>query len=286
MNNAILFGATGHVGKAIARELVDKGYNLTVVVRSEEKAKSLAHITANYLIADVCDKSTLNGICNNQDIVLSALGKSVSPNEKSKSTFRQVDLGGNLAILEEAGKSGVRKFVYISAFHAERYLHLEYFRVHHEFSEALKKSQIDYSIIKPPAVFSAFIDLIDLARKGQMINIGSCTKATNPIFEGDLAKICVQFITQQNCTIEAGGKSIYTRRQLNEIIQNHVDKGKRIITIPIAVFGLLLPIIKVFNRNMFDKLSFITEVMQHDTIAPQLGDTTFEEYVKWKTTLQ
>lgn len=285
MNNVILFGATGNVGKAIARELIAKGFNLTVVVRSEVKAKSLAHITTNYVVANVCDKNSLKDICKNQDIVLSALGKSVSPNDKSKSSFRQVDLTGNLNILEEAARSGIKKFVYVSAFHSEQYLHLEYFRVHHEFSEALMQSGIDYSIIKPPAVFSAFIDLIGLAKKGQLMHIGSGDKRTNPIFEGDLAKVCVNSITQQKCTIEAGGRNIYTRRQLHEIIQHEVDERKKIRTIPIGVFTLLLPVIKIFNRNMFDKFAFFIEVMQLDTIAPQLGETTFEEYVKQKTTL-
>jgi uncharacterized protein YbjT (DUF2867 family) len=285
MNKVILFGATGHVGKAIARELVDKGFNLTVVVRSEEKAKSLTHITSNYLIADACDRNSLKGICKNQDTVISALGKSVSPNDKSKSSFRQVDFNGNLNILEEAKRSGIKKFVYVSAFHAERYLHLEYFRAHHEFSEVLKKSGIDYSIIKPPAIFSAFIDLIEMAKKGQLINIGAGDKKTNPIFEGDLAKICVASIAQHNITIEAGGKNSYTRRQLNEIIQNQVNNRKKIRTIPVEVFKLILPVIKVFNKNMFDKFAFFMEVMQQDTIAPQLGETTFEEYVKRKIIL-
>ena len=232
MKKVILFGSTGNLGKEIAKELVKQGYDLTIVVRNEVKAKSLADITSKYIIADVCNKETLKHIFDKQEIVISALGKSVSPNDKSKPTFREVDYSANANILNEATKAGIKKFIYVSAFHSEKYLHLEYFKVHHDFSELLKKSGIDYSIIKPPAIFSAFIDMIEMAKKGQLINIGKGDKKTNPIYEGDLAKVTVEAINKQNSIFEAGGKTIYTRKQLNEIVQNEFDSQKKILTIP------------------------------------------------------
>ena len=230
----------------------------------------------------MCNKATLVDICQHQEIVVSALGKSVSPNDKTKPGFEDVDFAGNMNILEEAIKNGVKKFVYVSAFHAEKYLHLTYFNVHHRFAEELKKSGIDYSIIKPPAIFSAFIDMMDLAKKGQLVTIGKGDKKTNPIFEGDLAKICVRSIAEKNKTIEAGGRFIYTRKELNLIIQQEVDKSKKVRQIPLGLFKAALPLIKIFNKNLYDKFAFFTEVMQHDTIAPQMGELSFEEYIKIK----
>jgi uncharacterized protein YbjT (DUF2867 family) len=282
MKKVILFGSTGNLGKEIAKELVKQGYDLTIVVRNEVKAKSLADITSKYIIADVCNKETLKHIFDKQEIVISALGKSVSPNDKSKPTFREVDYSANANILNEASKGGIKKFIYVSAFHSEKYLHLEYFKVHHDFSELLKKSGIDYSIIKPPAIFSAFIDMIEMAKKGQLVNIGKGDKKTNPIYEGDLAKITVEAINKQNSIFEAGGKTIYTRKKLNEIVQNEVDSQKNIRTVPLGLFKVTLPIIKLFSKNLFDKFAFFIEVMQQDTIAPQVGTMTFEDYVKQK----
>jgi uncharacterized protein YbjT (DUF2867 family) len=282
MKKVILFGSTGNLGKEIAKELVKQGYDLTIVVRNEVKAKSLADITSKYIIADVCNKETLKHIFDKQEIVISALGKSVSPNDKSKPTFREVDYSANANILNEATKAGIKKFIYVSAFHSEKYLHLEYFKVHHDFSELLKKSGIDYSIIKPPAIFSAFIDMIEMAKKGQLVNIGKGDKKTNPIYEGDLAKITVEAINKQNSIFEAGGKTIYTRKKLNEIVQNEVDSQKNIRTVPLGLFKVTLPIIKLFSKNLFDKFAFFIEVMQQDTIAPQVGTMTFEDYVKQK----
>jgi uncharacterized protein YbjT (DUF2867 family) len=282
MKRVILFGASGNLGKEIAKKLVDKGYDLTLAVRSKEKADSLSEICIKYSIVDINNGESIRQSLVNQDIIVSALGKSVSPNDKSKATFKQVDYNGNLNILQESLKLSIKKFVYVSAFQSEKYLHLEYFKVHHDFSEKLKNSGLDYSIIKPPAIFCAFLDMIEMAKKGQLISIGKGEKTTNPIYEGDLAAIIVESINTKNSTIEAGGKQTYTRKQLLEIIQNEVDKSKKIRVIPFFFFNMVLFLMKFFDKNSYDKFAFFSEVMKHDTIAPELGSSTFEDYIQTK----
>jgi uncharacterized protein YbjT (DUF2867 family) len=155
MRRVLLFGGSGNLGKEICKEVKRQGYILTAVVRNTTKANDLAGIADQCIIADVSNPDELKNRCGNFDIVISSLGKSVSPNDKSKPSFHDVDFVVNGNILEEAIKSGIRKFVYVSAFNAEKYLHLEYFKAHHAFSERLKQSGLDYSL-KPPALFSAF----------------------------------------------------------------------------------------------------------------------------------
>jgi len=279
MKNVLLFGATGNLGRAIAGVLKQRGYNFTAVVRSAAKAKEMQAIAGNYIVADVTNKSNLAGISRGYDVVVSALGKSVSLNDSSKPGFWDVDFTANSNILQDAKQQGVKKFVYVSAFNAEQYLHLNYFKVHHQFAELLMRSDIDYTIIKPPALFSAFIDLIDMAKAGRLVNIGAGDKRTNPIYEGDLANICVDCINKHNAVIEAGGKTIYTRRQLNEIIQQRVKPAKKLRTVPAGMVTLMLPLVSVVNKNMYDKLAFFAAVLRHDTIAPLIGEMAFENYV-------
>lgn len=280
MKKVVLFGSTGNLGKEIAKVLIKEGYDVTLVVRSKEKASTIKNISDKIIIANPCEKSNLSNCFIDQEIVISAFGKSVSPNDKSTSSFYEVDFLGNKNILEEAKKVGIKKFVYVSAFHSEKYQHLNYFKVHHEFSDLLIQSGINYSIIKPPAIFSAFVDMLELAKKGQLITIGDGNKKTNPIYEGDLATIIVHSILQKNLVLEAGGKHIYTRKELNEIIQKAINPTKKIRHVPFFLFSIALPLIKLFNKNTYDKFSFFIEVMKHETIAPQLGELDFKTYIE------
>lgn len=279
MNRVLLFGGTGHLGSQIARELKEQGYYMATVVRSEEKIRQIEKLADKCIIADVTKPGMLAGICNDFDIVVSSLGKSVSLFDRGRAGFEEVDLIANAAILDESIKSGVRKFVYVSAFHSERFVHLTYFRVHHLFSEKLINSGIDYSIIKPPALFSAFLDLVPMAQKGRLVHMGKGDKRTNPISEKDLARICVDGIRSSNTIIEAGGKEILTRKEINETIQRIIAPGKTIRTIPFGLVKMMLPVVKIFSRNMFDKMSFYTAVLQNDELAPQMGQTRLEEYL-------
>jgi uncharacterized protein YbjT (DUF2867 family) len=283
MKSVLLVGATGNVGKQVAREARRQGYDLTVVVRNAQKANDLAGIANHAIIAEVTDPKEVQGICKGIDVVISALGKSVSPTDNSKASFYDVDFLANARILKEAVASGVKKFVYVSALHSERYTHLEYFKVHHDFSELLKQSGMDYSIIKPPSIFSAYLDVVDMAKKGRLANLGKGDKLTNPIYEGDLAVVCVNSIDSTKCEIEAGGKETFTRRQINELIQYHVNPSKKLPTMPAWVMEVMLPIIRILNKNLFDKFSFFVEVMQHDVVAPPVGQLTLKEYLALKS---
>lgn len=282
MANIILFGGTGNLGKKIAEALTQTQHFVTAVVRNKAKEDEVKHLVHQTVVADVTDGSSLKNICDGFEIVISALGKSVSPNDRSKSSFTDVDLNANSAILAEAVKSGIKKFIYVSALHSENYLHLEYFRVHHQFSERLKQSGLDYAIIKPPALFSAFVDLIAMAEKGRLVVFGKGDKLTNPIYEGDLAKICVDAIHQSNTVVEAGGKEVLSRKQINQIIQEAVNPKKQVRTLPIGLIKAGLPVMKLFSKNLYAKLAFFLAVMEHDTLAPKVGEMKLKEYIEAK----
>ncbi len=44
----------------------------------------------------------------------------------------------------------------------------------------------------------------------------------------------------------------------------------------------MLPVIKLVDRNTYDKFAFFVEVMQHDIIAPPVGQMKISEYIKHK----
>jgi hypothetical protein len=49
---------------------------------------------------------------------------------------------------------------------------------------------------------------------------------------------------------------------------------------PLWLFKLGLPILRLINKNLYDKMAFFVAVIQKDTIAPQKGEMSFEVYLK------
>ncbi len=79
--NAIVTGATGAIGKAIARQLASKGFDVAIIARNEQKAKitvsDIIEATGNrnvsYLIADLSQKAEIKTIAESWEKPLHVL---------------------------------------------------------------------------------------------------------------------------------------------------------------------------------------------------------------------
>src|SRR3954466_5775300 len=79
----LVLGATGATGRLIVNQAVARGYDVTVLVRSAEKASDITG--AKLIVGDARDERVLREALKGRDAVVSALGTPVSP-------FREVTL--------------------------------------------------------------------------------------------------------------------------------------------------------------------------------------------------
>lgn len=79
----LILGATGPTGRHIVSQALARGYDVTVLVRSLEKAKGLPR--AKLVVGDARDEKALRQAVKGRDAVISALGTPASP-------FREVNL--------------------------------------------------------------------------------------------------------------------------------------------------------------------------------------------------
>jgi uncharacterized protein YbjT (DUF2867 family) len=79
----LVLGATGGTGRLIVEQALAQGHDVTILVRSPEKAGDLKG--AKLVIGDARDERALGKALEGRDVVISALGTPVSP-------FREVTL--------------------------------------------------------------------------------------------------------------------------------------------------------------------------------------------------
>ncbi|MEJ8800410.1 SDR family oxidoreductase [Pontibacter sp. H249] len=279
MEKILLAGATGNLGKHYLQALKQQGYSVRVLARSNDKAQALSPIPDEIFISDATQAHTLVGCCEGVDAVISAMGKSISLKDKSKASFYDVDFVANYNLLKEAKRSNVKKFIYTSAFGAAAHTNLAYFKAHANFTEALKASGLAYTILEPTALFSAFDEVVSMAGKGMIGILGTGKKPTNPVYEGDLAKVAVQSIYSQSQVVPIGGPKIYSRLELVQLSCKAAGYTGKIPSVPFGVVKAVLPLLKPFNRNLYDKAAFLVAVSEIDCVAPTLGTHTLEAYL-------
>src|SRR5690606_2556708 len=102
MKKILLAGATGHLGQHLLQELKQQGYFVKVMCRDIKKAAALNPLPDEIVVADATRRTDFKNICQGVDMVISAMGKSISLKDKSNENFQEIDFRGNLRLLREA----------------------------------------------------------------------------------------------------------------------------------------------------------------------------------------
>jgi hypothetical protein len=101
-----LIGATGFVGSAILKEALDRGIEVTAIVRNPQKIKGANHLTI--VKGDVMDTDKLAEVFRGNDVVVSAYNAGwTNPNLYNEF------LKGSKSIQEAVKKSGVKRYIVV-----------------------------------------------------------------------------------------------------------------------------------------------------------------------------
>jgi uncharacterized protein YbjT (DUF2867 family) len=277
MKRVLVAGATGYLGGFVAQEFKDRSHFVRALARWPEKLGYLKGTVDEIIQGDVTRPESLEHACDGMDIVFSSVGIT---KQKGKLTFRDVDYQGNKNLLEEALRSGVEKFIYVSVFNGPKLLHLDIVRAHEEFVEVLKESGINYAVLRPTGYFSDMGEFLQMARKGRVYLIGSGKNSINPIHGADLAKSCVDALEGERREIDVGGPETITYREIAELAFHALGKPARITVVPVWVMKAATAATRAFSRHRGELLAFFLTAMTSDVVAPSTGNHTLEAYYR------
>lgn len=173
----LVIGATGGTGQVIVREALDKGHDVTALVRSEAKARSLLP-GANLIEGDVRDAAAVMRALDGAQAVISALGT------------RKIRLVGKVTVMSEGTRillaamkqRGIRRLVCITGMGAgdsaghggfvydrliKPVLLRNIYRDKDRQEAIIRASRLDWTIVRPSALTDkpatgnvrAFVDL-------------------------------------------------------------------------------------------------------------------------------
>lgn len=279
MTNVLVAGASGGVGKAIIHELNQHQHHVRALARNQAKlGNSLVH---DVFLADARDATKLKGACDGVDVVISALGASLQLGRtESNANYWDVDFQANKNLLEEAKRAGIRKFIYVSVYKAQEIKGSAYFEAHAAFENELKRSGLEYAIVRPTGIYYIFEEFVKLARRGVIPLFGDGSARTNPIDERDVARICVEAMENSQTEFDIGGPEVFSRREISELCFRALGKKPRFIKYPVGLIRLLIKPLKLFDQRMFDLMDFAILVSHTDFVAPRVGDEKLENYLK------
>ena len=278
----VVAGATGYLGREVLQAFHNNGFLVRALARNPQKLDDLKDSCESIFVGEATKKETLKGLFEDVDIVFSSIGlRSFS----RKPSLWDVDYQANMNLLEEAKKTGVKHFIFISAFRMnekENRRRILFAEARERVADAIIESGMTWNIIRPNGFFNDMAEFFDMAKTGTVYLIGSGKTLINPIHGADLASrivSCASDPSQHNQAIPCGGPDIFSMSQIAELAFETLNAKPKIRKIPSFFLSLGYFLTIPFNPNMASFLRFFQLVMTTPKIvAPQWGDHHLKDF--------
>lgn len=278
MKHVLIAGASGYLGRYLVQEAKRRGYRVRILLRRDPDPDIVSLQPDEVFIGQASDQTTLKGLCDDIDGVISTLGIT---RQKDGLSYLDVDYGANHNILERALESNVDSFAYVSVFNGPALRSAKMVEAKELFVEELLKSAIRPLVIRPTGFFSDMGDFLAMARKGRVYIFGDGSVRLNPIHGEDLATAIFDAYEAGETELNIGGPVTYTIREIGEAaIGASGGKGK-VIALPDVLRRILLRILPRFTpQKVYGPLQFFLTAMASDMAAPEHGSRRLDDFFK------
>ena len=279
MKKVLVAGATGYLGYYVVQELKKRNYWVRVLIRKEKQKEKFKNINVDeFFVGEVTKSKTVKDVTKGIDWVFTSIGIT---RQKDGLTYMDVDYQGNLNLLKDAENNQVKLFQYVSVFGAEKVPKLKIIQAKVKFVEALKKSTINYSIIRPTGYFGDLKEVLQMAKKGKIYLIGTGDYKINPISGQDLATVCVDSLENGKEIVNVGGPKVYTQNEIGKIAFEALNIKGKIKHIPLWIRDSIVFLLRTFTSSKFyGPFEFFLTAMTIDENTDQYGKDLLEDYYK------
>jgi uncharacterized protein YbjT (DUF2867 family) len=254
----LVVGATGTLGRQIARRAIDEGHEVQCLVRSLKKAAFLKEWGAELILGDLCKPETLPPAFEGVDAVIDA----ATARATDSLSIEQVDWQGNVNLIQAACAASVSRFIFISILDAERYPEVPLMQIKHCVELFLKESGLNYTILRSSGFLQGLIGQYAIPiLEGQSVWVMGEASPTAYIDTQDLAKFAVRALEvpeTEKKTFPVVGTRMWSADEIISLCERLSGQQARVTRMPLNLLRIMRRITGFFqwSWNISDRLAF------------------------------
>ncbi|MEF1173633.1 SDR family oxidoreductase [Vibrio sinaloensis] len=272
----LIAGSTGYLGSHIVELLTSEQVEFKALARNKTKLLAMGLQESQVVEAQVTHPDEIKGVCDGVDVVISCLGIT---RQQDGLGYLDVDYQANLNLLEEAERAGVGKFIYISAFNAQKYPQVRLLEAKERFANRLLQStKLTPCVIRPNGFFSDITEVYNMAKSGRVFTFGDGDNLLNPIHGKDLARFCVEAIERNDTELDVGGPDVLSVNDIARLAFKSQNKAEKNTHLPDFLRRVGLSLVRHLPEKFGGPAEFFLTMLGRDSIAPTYGVHTLDDY--------
>jgi uncharacterized protein YbjT (DUF2867 family) len=258
----LIVGATGTLGRQIARRALDEGYQVRCLVRNPRKAAFLKEWGAELVVGNICEPSTLASALEGVTAVIDA----ATARAADISSFERVDWNGKVNLIQAAVTAKVDRFIFFSILGAENYPDVPLMEIKRCTELFLKESGLNYTILRPCGFMQGLISQFAIPiLEGQPVWLTGDSSPIAYMDTQDIAKFAIRALSVPETakrSFPIAGSRAWTGKEIISLCENLSNKESKVTTLPLGVIRAIRQTFRFFewSWNAADRLAF-TEVL-------------------------
>ncbi|MGF1536634.1 MAG: SDR family oxidoreductase [Elainellaceae cyanobacterium] len=258
----LIVGATGTLGRQIARRAIDEGHQVRCLVRSFRKAAFLKEWGAELAGGDICRPDTLPAALEGVDAVVDAS----TARATDALSIRQVDWEGKVNLIKATQAAGVKRFIFFSILDSEKYPDVPLMEIKRCTEAYLAESGLDYTILRPCGFLQGLIGQYAIPiLEGQAVWVMGETSPTAYMNTQDIARFAIQALETPETigeTFPVVGSRAWGAYEIIRLCERLSRKDARITRMPSGLLRVIRRMARFFQwtSNIADRLAFMEVV--------------------------
>jgi len=269
-----IIGGSGFVGRAIVRQAIQTGFQVTVACRHPERARDLSVAGVRLMQADLIDGRGLDAAIEGSDCVINLVGLLY---ERGRYSFDAVHVHGVEHVLAACKRHDIPQYLHMSALGAGVIPASSYARTKGDAEGRVRQSSIAWTLIRPSIIYGAgdsfFSKFKSMSALLPVFPVLAAEARFQPVWVEDVARVFVQCIGNRHVseqTYELGGPKVYSFIELMQMLMLVLQRQRLLLPMPNMAAKVLAAVSKMLPVPLIttDQLT----LLQHDNT---LGDKAF-----------
>jgi uncharacterized protein YbjT (DUF2867 family) len=258
----LIVGATGTLGRQVARRAIDEGYKVRCLVRSPKKAAFLKEWGAEVVPGDLCYPQTLQAALEGVTAVIDA----ATSRPTDSLSIKQVDWDGKVSLIQASLAAGVERFVFFSILNADKYPEVPLMEIKRCTELFLAESGLNYTILQLAGFMQGLIGQYGIPiLEGQPVWVTGESSPIAYMDTQDIAKFAIRALSipeTEKQTFPVVGTRAWSAEEIISLCERLSGKEARVTRMPINLLRTIRRMMRFFQWgwNVADRLAF-TEVL-------------------------